>query len=1489
MRGGRLSRTGIWDAGHKPWAPARRRPGKCGAVKDLLLQEPGRERHVLFTLAAFRLRAISPALVGEALAVCAAAPDRMPSRSMLEKGLIDADQCRSIERMVEDLLRSHRGDTGAAISSLGGLESLTPAPPAESGGVMNTMTLPIETMTLSMDSADDAPAVSADAVQEAPGRYTHVAHYAEGGMGRILLVHDAYLGRSVALKELIPPEVRANTTNAALGVRQSDAMAARFLQEARITGQLEHPSIVPIHELGRRADGTLYYTMKLVKGKTLGDALRERTTLRGRLELLPNFVDLCQAVAYAHSRGVIHRDIKPANVMIGDFGETVVLDWGLAKTKNMKAHPAEGMDDGDGPPEAGAAGKTMYGRAVGTPQYMSPEQAKGQLEKIDERSDVYSLGAVLYQILTGVPPFSGDNTRDIMDRVIRSQPAPPARLVADTPPELAGICEKALRKPPEERYQSAAELAEDVQRFITGRLVLAYVYSPREILARYYRRHRAVINIAAAAALLLVALLSYTYASTVRARNREHTLRVATEAARENEAQSRAEAERTTYITQLALMQEHIQSQDYATANRIAREVDPKQRNWEWGFLLNRANPELLTVTTSQPMVASVTVSPDATLVASVASPGPVQLWDMETGALKATCEGDVPPFGAPCEFSPDGKALVWAGQDGAVRVWETASGKLVHTLRGHVRAISSAQFSPDGREIVTASADGTARFWDSQTGTATATLDANMGPLSKALSSPGGEAVVIIAESGQIKTVEREGLAERFTFTGEDAVFSADGTLLAVSRDDTIHLLDAQSDSVRQQFKGVGRIFRMRLGGKGNTLLAAFRDGNARLWDTRSGELICVYPHGSPLLDTAFARGDTVVVTCGFSNDFAAWETETGDLLNRMSGRGRTLNNVSFSHDGRRMVNACSEGSFQIWDPLHQRGRRLLSHGEPSFPNFAVSEQADKITVYRSELGMDIKSIEGLEPNLIFLTNPIFTKGYNCIAFSPDGKSIALISDCFTPTIWDIGLNKIIQLHGHDAAVNSVSFSNSGQQVITASNDNTARIWDINTGRIITVFQGHGAGVKFATFSPDDQLILTGSDDGTAAIWDAHTTESIMILRGHEQMVTSGVFSTDGTRVFTGSSDGTIRSWNTEDGRELHVIHGHNGPIIILTPTFHDRLLLSSSWDGTSRLWDTAGFNPMVVFPNTIYAHFPTGKPMLFSSRNDGRIECWEATPWENTSMDSVDTLTQTGLYEYAALSEKLVPSTTPEQVVVFLSIETAKAVLTQFEARVQDLQNPPQSNTNLEGLLLDDVLWHPSFRKLGLFQGDAVLQINDAPIDHAQDTLLSSLGMLATSQEEETIMPLKLTILRENRNISFVLFSRPCRKTTLESPIARNAALDCVNALMDRTIAMLYPHRLPDDSLASRRRQARIPVQEGLQVQRSTGSPADYWMTAARLVDFDLIVGLDGQELSSYDETLARLQELRANLEDGTASAFTMDVQRGEFQRIHLRYTVQ
>lgn len=292
---------------------------------------------------------------------------------------------------------------------------------------------------------------------EVLGRYTPVLETARGGMGRVWLVHDSQLGREVALKELLPGSAETRDPAAAL----SGPVDERFAREARVTAQLQHPAITPVYELGRRTDGTLYYTMKFVRGRTLSRAIAECRTFEDRLRLLPHFMDLCQAVAYAHSRGVIHRDLKPANVMVGEFGETVVVDWGLAKIAGEQAGaPSAGHG---GAPWEGLGNGTLAGHALGTPAYMPPEQAMGRLDEVDERSDVYSLGAVLYEILTGRRPYDGDSAAAVISKVIGEPPLPTRAVEPRVPVEYARICDRAMARDRKARCGSARELAAEIE------------------------------------------------------------------------------------------------------------------------------------------------------------------------------------------------------------------------------------------------------------------------------------------------------------------------------------------------------------------------------------------------------------------------------------------------------------------------------------------------------------------------------------------------------------------------------------------------------------------------------------------------------------------------------------------------------------------------------------------------------------------------------------------------------------------------------------------------------------------------------------------------------------------------------------------------------------------------------------------------------------------------------------------------------------------
>jgi tetratricopeptide (TPR) repeat protein len=341
-----------------------------------------------------------------------------------------------------------------------------------------------------------------------PGRYEVEQEIGAGGIGKVYLALDTHLGRQVALKELLTtlPGSVDGASGRVSGSRTP--IELRFVNEARITGQLEHPGVVPVYELGRRPDDTVYYAMQLVRGRTLEEALSERD-LRGRLKLLPHFVDLCNTVAYAHSRKVIHRDLKPENVMLGDYGETVLLDWGLAKAQGTDDVQERALEDEIERLKDASPLATVAGVPIGTPGYMPPEQALGNLDEVDERSDVYSLGAILYQLLTGRAPFEGQTALEVITAVVRGQSTPVDELEPHCPAELTAIATRAMQADRSERYADAQALAADVGAFLTGGIVGAHRYSWTARLWRELLRYKWIL--AAGVAVIAVGGVAWWY------------------------------------------------------------------------------------------------------------------------------------------------------------------------------------------------------------------------------------------------------------------------------------------------------------------------------------------------------------------------------------------------------------------------------------------------------------------------------------------------------------------------------------------------------------------------------------------------------------------------------------------------------------------------------------------------------------------------------------------------------------------------------------------------------------------------------------------------------------------------------------------------------------------------------------------------------------------------------------------------------------------
>ena len=386
--------------------------------------------------------------------------DRSPAvwAWLVERGYVTAAQLSRLQEGLRQLAVQHGGDLRAGLAALRDRDAETwqlvirflPEPQC---------TMPELPATLSVTEDAAQPSGPPDATASggpcplAGDRFRVLSFHDQGGLGRVMLARDEQIGRTVALKEIRPDRA------------DDPENQVRFVVEAEVTGGLEHPGIVPVYALGRYPDQRPYYVMRFIRGSHLGKAINAfhqqvvtgLTDDQWRLEmykLLRRFIDMCNAVEYAHSRGVLHRDLKPANVMLGKFGETLVVDWGLAKIvgRTGEASPTEEatlrISAGSG------SYATMAGSKMGTPAYMSPEQAAGDLDALGPASDVYSLGATLYYLLTDKPPFSP--SRDILKRVQRGEFDPPRKLKPETPKPLEAICLKAMARLPADRYASPA-------------------------------------------------------------------------------------------------------------------------------------------------------------------------------------------------------------------------------------------------------------------------------------------------------------------------------------------------------------------------------------------------------------------------------------------------------------------------------------------------------------------------------------------------------------------------------------------------------------------------------------------------------------------------------------------------------------------------------------------------------------------------------------------------------------------------------------------------------------------------------------------------------------------------------------------------------------------------------------------------------------------------------------------------------------------------
>jgi serine/threonine protein kinase/tetratricopeptide (TPR) repeat protein len=489
------------------------------------------DRNLLFGVLAYQIDFLTRDQLAAGISAWVRDKSKSLGQLFVELGHLSESRRDLLEPLVAENVRQHGGDPTRSLAAISSSREATGAlVEIADQDIQNSLThIRISRAIVTETPHGDTPVQSSASDSR---RFRVLRPHARGGLGQVYVARDEELGRQVALKEIRPD-------------RADDAdLRSRFVLEAEINGNLEHPGIVPVYGLGSYPDGRPFYAMRFVEGDSLKEAIarfhgsqRKEDTERepsaaaahrhgvfGSLEfrqLLGRFVDVCEAIEYAHSRGVLHRDLKPANIMLGKFGETLVVDWGLAKAAGMHSEKTPKSSEGKLVPQSGRSlDPTLAGSAVGTPQFMSPEQAEGRLDDLGPSTDVYALGATLYQVLTGRPPVEGGELGDLLRRVVRGDIAPPRTVCRDVPKSLEAVCLKAMSRNQEDRYSSAQALAEDIERWLADEPVTAMIEPWHERARRWSRKHRTFVT--TASTLVLAGLLGVTaFAAVVGAKNRE--------------------------------------------------------------------------------------------------------------------------------------------------------------------------------------------------------------------------------------------------------------------------------------------------------------------------------------------------------------------------------------------------------------------------------------------------------------------------------------------------------------------------------------------------------------------------------------------------------------------------------------------------------------------------------------------------------------------------------------------------------------------------------------------------------------------------------------------------------------------------------------------------------------------------------------------------------------------------------------------------------
>jgi WD40 repeat protein/serine/threonine protein kinase len=1008
------------------------------------------------------------------------------------------------------------------------------------------------------------------------GRFHLISELGRGGCGIVHLAFDPMLGRRVALK-LPRPEYLL-----------SDELRRRFFREARAAGGLDHPYIVPVFEVGHVGIVT-FIASAYCPGPTLAGWLAARggkvpPRLAARL-----VAALAEALDYTHRRGVIHRDLKPSNVLLQErAAEDDSTDGATPRPDPTVLSPfpfpaadfpytPRVTDFGMARLQEGVSGDTHTHAVLGTPAYMAPEQAAGRTAVLGPGTDIYALGAVLYELLTGETPCRGESDRETLQKVQFEDPVPPHRLRPEVPRDLEAVCLRCLQKDSRHRYASAWELADDLGRVLDGRPTRARPVPVWEWLWKLARRHPGP---AAAAGVTLVAGLALTAGAAWHVTRLESAL-AATQEQRDEAKRARDELRRQKDRLQLHLAVADFRNaisswqngysgraREYLARHWPQKVGDPSRTGgFAWRYAWRLANSARLTLDARAGDAYALAVSPDGGQLATGHADGSVRLWSMADGERGAVLLGHREDINA-LLYAPDGRTLYSAGKDGTVRRWALdRPGVPGQVWPGHTNEVFCLARTPDGRVLVSGSTDGTVRRWDPASGRGEKVWH---GPKGKSI-----EGVAIWPDGGRL------------------ALGTSDGLLQVIDLADRKELWSFGREGQ------LGRVLSVALSDDGKWLAVGGRDPVAHVWGVQNGaggltfaerRSLRGHPQGVESVAFAPAGGETFAVTCGRDGSVRSWNAD-GVPLHAWRGHDGRLWRVTMSPDGRSVVSAGQDGTVRVWDA--NKSQEVC--------------QADCLPGVRTEAvlpgpaGRVLMCDKGLRPGVAPVEDPTRVTwwegggaGHSAIATGPDG-AVALGCHDGSVEIRDAEGRLLISWQAHKNDIGGLAFTPDGQLLITDNHqDGQVALWDAASGILVEVLAAAdpersgrvvaaspdgrwlaaasltdvlvwkteepgakpvrlphvGATPSSMAFTPDGRQLLTGCDDRSIKVWDLTSLTTVAVLQGHGSRVRTLAMSPQGQLLASGGDDGTVRLWDLSTYQELISLPGPRGPVTSLAFT---------------------------------------------------------------------------------------------------------------------------------------------------------------------------------------------------------------------------------------------------------------------------------------------------------------------------------------------------